>query len=93
MKIIKKKFGSFIRDLRISQNIGQRELANKIGIAPSYLNDIEKEKRLKNSIGLIYRDDCTDISLSFNQSFTRNGNIGPRNGVTFKIILRTLGGK
>ena len=44
MKIIK-KFGSFIRDLRISQNIGQRELANKIGIAPSYLNDIEKEKR------------------------------------------------
>ena len=45
MKIIKKKFGSFIRDLRISQNIGQRELANKIGIAPSYLNDIEKEKR------------------------------------------------
>ena len=55
--------------------------------------DMEKEKRLKNSIGLIYRDDCTDISLSFNQSFTRNGNIGPRNGVTFKIILRTLGGK
>lgn len=45
MKIIKKKFGSFIRDLRISQNIGQRELAIKIGIAPSYLNDIEKEKR------------------------------------------------
>ncbi len=45
MKIIKKKFGSFIRDLRIRQNIGQRELANKIGIAPSYLNDIEKEKR------------------------------------------------
>ena len=45
MKIIKKKFGSFIRDLRIRQNIGQRELANKVGIAPSYLNDIEKEKR------------------------------------------------
>ncbi|MEC8518691.1 MAG: LPS assembly protein LptD, partial [Pseudomonadota bacterium] len=55
--------------------------------------DMEREKRLKNSIGLIYRDDCTDISLSFNQSFTRNGNIGPRNGVTFKIIFRTLGGK
>jgi len=55
--------------------------------------DMEREKRLKNSIGLIYRDDCTDISLSFNQSFTQNGNIGPRNGVTFKIILRTLGSK
>jgi hypothetical protein len=54
---------------------------------------MERESRLKNSIGLIYRDDCTDISLSFNQSFTRNGNIGPRNGLTFKIILRTLGGQ
>lgn len=54
--------------------------------------DVEREQRLKNSIGLTYRDDCTDISLTFNQSFTQNGNIGPRNGIAFKIILRTLGG-
>jgi len=38
-------FGSYIRELRIEKNIGQRELAKKIGIAPSYLNDIEKNKR------------------------------------------------
>ena len=38
-------FGSYIRELRIKDNIGQRELAKKIGIAPSYLNDIEKNKR------------------------------------------------
>ena len=38
-------FGSYIRRLRIKQDIGQRELAKKIGVAPSYLNDIEKEKR------------------------------------------------
>ena len=38
-------FGSYIRELRINSNIGQRELAKKIGIAPSYLNDIEKNKR------------------------------------------------
>ena len=38
-------FGSHIRELRIEKNIGQRELAKKIGIAPSYLNDIEKNKR------------------------------------------------
>ena len=37
-----KTFGSYIRDLRIKNEIGQRELANKLGIAPSYLNDIEK---------------------------------------------------
>ena len=39
------KFGQFLRKLRIKQGLGQRELATKIGIAPSYLNDIEKEKR------------------------------------------------
>ena len=38
-------FGSYIRRLRIKKGLGQRELANKIGIAASYLNDIEKEKR------------------------------------------------
>tara|TARA_B110000438_G_scaffold300141_1_gene351850 strand:- start:2002 stop:3123 length:1122 start_codon:yes stop_codon:yes gene_type:complete len=38
-------FGSYIRKLRIKNNIGQRELAKKIGVAPSYLNDMEKNKR------------------------------------------------
>ena len=38
-------FGSYIRNLRIKSDIGQRELAKKIGVAPSYLNDIEKDKR------------------------------------------------
>ena len=39
------KFGPYIRRIRMEQKIGQRELAKKIGIAASYLNDIEKEKR------------------------------------------------
>ena len=43
--IKKKSFGSLIRELRIKNSFGQRELAIKIGIAASYLNDIEKEKR------------------------------------------------
>ncbi|MDC3089764.1 NTP transferase domain-containing protein [Candidatus Pelagibacter sp.] len=41
----KKTFGSLIRELRIKNDFGQRELAIKIGVAASYLNDIEKEKR------------------------------------------------
>ena len=40
-----KKFGSFIRESRIQAGLGQRELAKKIGVAASYLNDIEKNKR------------------------------------------------
>ena len=35
-------FGSYIRKLRIKNDIGQRELAKKIGVAPSYLNDMER---------------------------------------------------
>ena len=38
--------------MRTNKEIGQRELAKKIGVAPSYLNDMEKNKRAapKNSI-------------------------------------------
>ena len=41
----KKNFGVLIREARIKNGFGQREVAIKIGIAASYLNDIEKEKR------------------------------------------------
>ena len=50
---LSEKFGSYIRRLRIENNIGQRELAKKIGIAASYLNDIEKNKRTAPRIDLI----------------------------------------
>ena len=46
-------FGSYIRSLREKHNIGQRELAKKIGVAPSYLNDIEKNKRTAPRVDLI----------------------------------------
>ena len=44
-KNIYKSFGSLVREKRLELGFGQRELAKKIGIAASYLNDIEKEKR------------------------------------------------
>ena len=46
-------FGSYIRHLRIKNKIGQRELAKIIGVAPSYLNDIEKNKRSAPRMNLI----------------------------------------
>ena len=51
-KLLNETFGSYIRSLRIKNEIGQRELAKKIGLAASYLNDIEKNKRAapKNDI-------------------------------------------
>jgi len=41
----KKTFGGHIRILRTTRQIGQRELARMIGVSPSYLNDIESNKR------------------------------------------------
>ena len=38
-------FGNYIRRLRLKKQIGQRELARKIGVSASYLNDIEQNKR------------------------------------------------
>ena len=46
-------FGSYIRRLRIKNDIGQRELAKKIGVAPSYLNDMEKNKRTAPRVDLM----------------------------------------
>ncbi len=46
--VIVETFGSYIRSLRIRNNIGQRELANLIGVAPSYLNDTECDHKLRS---------------------------------------------
>jgi phosphoenolpyruvate phosphomutase len=51
--LIKENFGPYVRRLRKEQNVGQRDLAKKIGVAPSYLNDIEKEKRSAPKIEII----------------------------------------
>ena len=53
MNLNKMKFGSHIRDIRLKKRIGQRELATKIGIAASYLNDIEKNKRTAPKISVV----------------------------------------
>jgi transcriptional regulator with XRE-family HTH domain len=39
-----KHFGETIRDLRVAQDLGLREMAIKIGISPAYLSRIERGK-------------------------------------------------
>ena len=45
MKNIHYTFGNYIRELRLKAGLGLRELARILEISPSYLNDIEKQKR------------------------------------------------
>ena len=66
-------FGNYIRDLRIQRGIGQRELARKIEVSASYLNDIEKNKRpaprseiIKALAGILEADDETINDLAGN---------------------------
>lgn len=45
MKYLNKTFGGYIRNLRIKSGFGLRELARSLGMSPTYLNDLEKQKR------------------------------------------------
>ena len=61
-----KKFGSFIREKRTILGLGQRALAEKIGLSPSYLNDIEKNKRNAPKLSIIKK--ISEI-LEINQDY------------------------
>ena len=39
-------FGAYVHRLRKNKSIGMRELARRLEVSPSYLNDIEKDKRV-----------------------------------------------
>jgi len=49
----KMKFGQYVKKLRIARSIGLREMARILGIAPSYLTDIERGNRKPPSIDKI----------------------------------------
>jgi len=73
-------FGSYIRSLRIKNGIGQRELAKKIEISPSYLNDLEKNKRNAPKVELIKKLSIllkADLELLYDLAGNSNESIPP----------------
>jgi choline kinase/DNA-binding XRE family transcriptional regulator len=92
-------FGKFIREQRLKNNFGQREFAIKIGIAASYLNDIEKEKRTapkKEIIIKISKLLKIDINLLNDLVGSSKGNIAPdiiefiNNNPSMVSLIRTI---
>ncbi len=74
------KFGSYIRKLRIDKDIGQRELAKKLGVAPSYLNDMEQGKRTAPKNELVKKLSSilkADLSLMFDLAGISKKTIAP----------------
>ena len=86
-------FGSFIREQRIKLEVGQRELAGKIGIAASYLNDIEKNKRkapkqiIIKKISKVLKINLEDLN---DLAGISKGNVAPDIGEYDYVLLNGL---
>ncbi len=53
--------------------------------------DLSSGNPLQSVAGIVYRDDCTVFSLSFQRNFFRDRDIQPSDSILFHIALRTLG--
>lgn len=61
--------------------------------ADTYIRqDMYRSTKLNSSVGIAYRDECTNIRFSFVQDYVRDRNIGPSNSFNLTINLKTLGG-
>lgn len=68
------KLSQRIRDRRIEKNIRLRELARRLGIAPSYLSDIENERRIPAE-GVL-RGIAKELDLPFDELMGQAGRLG-----------------
>ena len=98
-KNLKANFGPYIRKLRIKNGLGQRELASRIGIAASYLNDIEKEKRTAPKQVVVKKlSKILKINIDFLNDLAgiSKGNVAPdisefiENNTSIISLLRTI---
>jgi LPS-assembly protein len=73
------------------QNGGDIALAENWSLFGHVRYDIEREKRITDTIGLKYHDDCFALSLIYNETFVRDGDIEPNEQIMFRFELKHLG--
>ena len=66
--------GDFIRSARIEADLSLRELARRIAKTPSYLSDIENDRRVPSEEVLMHI--ASELSLDFDELVARAGRIG-----------------
>lgn len=67
--------GDVIREGRLALNISLRELARRLGVTPSYVSDIENDRRVPSE-GVLRRI-ADELTLDFDDLVARAGRIGP----------------
>jgi transcriptional regulator with XRE-family HTH domain len=67
-------FGRWIRDSRVALRKSLRDVAGKLDIAPSYLSDIEHDRRVPSEE--VLRGLAKELSLDFEEAITRAGRVG-----------------
>jgi len=69
-----RSLGDLIRDARVEHKITLRSLAERFGKSPSYISDIENDRRIPAEPFL--REICTVLSLDFDDAMALAGRLG-----------------
>lgn len=86
--------GARIREARVSADMTLRELARRIDKAPSYLNDIEHNRRVPSEP--VLRQICAELGLDEDQLLAAAGRVGEnaeeymKANPTAGVLLRRL---
>jgi len=91
-----RSLGERVREARVAQGLTLRELARRIKRAPSYVNDIEYNRRVPSEA--VLREICDVLALDFDVMLSSAGRLGeeaerylkrePAAGVLFRRVYR-----
>ena len=86
--------GDCVRDARTDKDLGLRELAKRLEVAPSYLSDIENDRRTPSEE--VLHAVARELELDFDELMARAGRVGqqaerylrrvPTAGILFRRI-------
>lgn len=93
---VARSFGSKVRDARLAKKITLRELARRIEKAPSYVNDIEYDRRVPSEV--VVRQLSDELDLDVDVMLALAGRVGegaeeylrsePTAGVLFRRVAQ-----
>ncbi len=70
----RRTLGQMLRDTRVAKGLGLRELARRVNLTPSYVSDIENDRRVPAED--VLRKLGTELDLSFDDLMSKAGKLG-----------------